>query len=182
MSESKQKPIFKKQLRYGIASAVFERHSKGTTYRSVNLHRSYRKNDEWQRMTIYLDDEHIPFMIEALKATWEFLNSDEVETWNVNCSGQSPKEISNRRQAFEATDQLSGIEITEIKPITSKSLLAYLAKRGIDATLAAPFIKQVHFKGKGKDYFAIGFENDARGFELRNPYFKGSSSKETDDH
>ena len=81
MSES-QKPIFKKQLRYGIASAVFERHRDGQTYRSVNLQRSYRKNDQWQRMTIYLDHEHIPFMIEALKATWDFLNDTSGQSTN----------------------------------------------------------------------------------------------------
>ena len=76
MSESKQTPIFKKQLRYGIAAAVFEREHEGRIYRSVNLQRSYRKNDQWQRMTIYLDHEHIPFFIEALDATWKFLNGD----------------------------------------------------------------------------------------------------------
>ena len=79
-NETQQKPIFKKQLRYGIASAVFESQRDGRIYRSVNLQRSYRKNDEWHRMTIYLDHEQIPFMIEALKATWEFLNSDASET------------------------------------------------------------------------------------------------------
>ena len=62
-NETQQKPIFKKQLRYGIASAVFESQRDGRIYRSVNLQRSYRKNDEWHRMTIYLDHEQIPFMI-----------------------------------------------------------------------------------------------------------------------
>lgn len=76
MSETKQQPIFKKQLRRGIASAVFERTKDDRTYRSVNLQRSYRKNDEWHRMNIYLEHEDIPFMIEALQAIWQFLNQD----------------------------------------------------------------------------------------------------------
>ena len=87
-------------------------------------------------------------------------------------------ELPAKRPAAEPVEANNGIEITNVKPISSKSLLAYLGKRGIDAKLAAPFIKQVHYKAKGKDYFAIGFGNDAGGFELRNPYFKGSSSKD----
>ena len=76
MSDTKQQPVFKKQLRRGIASAVFERPKDERTYRSVNLQRSYRKDDEWHRMNIYLEHEDIPFMIEALQATWQFLNQD----------------------------------------------------------------------------------------------------------
>ena len=80
MSDTKQRPVFKKQLRRGIASAVFERINDDRTYRSVNLQRSYRKNDEWHRMNIYLEHEDIPFMIEALQATWQFLNQDSSST------------------------------------------------------------------------------------------------------
>ncbi|APZ93424.1 hypothetical protein [Fuerstiella marisgermanici] len=76
MSDTKQQPVFKKQLRRGIASAVFERTKDDRTFRSVNLQRSYRKNEEWHRMNIYLEHEDIPFMIEALQATWQFLNQD----------------------------------------------------------------------------------------------------------
>ncbi|MCA9200476.1 MAG: hypothetical protein KDA87_23215 [Planctomycetales bacterium] len=70
------KPIYRKLLRGGISAAVFENTRDGRTYRSVNLQRSYRKGNEWVRMSIYLDHEHIPFMIEALDATWKFLNGD----------------------------------------------------------------------------------------------------------
>ena len=73
------KPVFKKQLRRGIATAVFERTHEDRTYRSVNLQRSYYKNEEWHRMNISLDHEDIPFMIEALKATWNFLNGEAVQ-------------------------------------------------------------------------------------------------------
>ena len=72
------KPIYRKLLRGGISAAVFENTREGRTYRSVNLQRSYRKGNEWVRMSIYLDHEHIPFMIEALDATWKFLNGDLV--------------------------------------------------------------------------------------------------------
>ena len=68
-------PVFRKKLPFGISSAVFENEYEGRTYRSVNIQRSYRKNNQWTRMSMYLDHEHIPFMIEVLQGTWEFLNA-----------------------------------------------------------------------------------------------------------
>ncbi len=71
-----KQPIFRKKLPGGISTAVFENVRDGRTYRSVNLQRSYRnKNGEWSRMSMYLDHEHIPFMIELLQGTWDFLNN-----------------------------------------------------------------------------------------------------------
>ena len=73
------KPIYKKQLRYGIAAAVFEKTHEGRTTRSVNLQKSYKRNGEWVRHNIYIDHHHIPFMIEALSATWDYLNAGHGE-------------------------------------------------------------------------------------------------------
>ncbi|MCA9194594.1 MAG: hypothetical protein KDB03_22640 [Planctomycetales bacterium] len=74
----KAKPVFRKLLPNGISAAVFENEYEGRTYRSVNLQRSYRKDGEWKRMSMYIDHEHIPFLIEALQGTWNFLNSSPV--------------------------------------------------------------------------------------------------------
>ncbi len=68
------KPIFKKQLPQGISAAVFQNTRDGKTYRSINLQRSYKADGKWQRMSLYLDHEHIPFFMDALDATWRFLN------------------------------------------------------------------------------------------------------------
>ena len=76
MSDTTQKPIFKKQLRRGIAAAVFENTHNDRVYRSVNLQRSYYKDDAWHRMTLHLAHEDIPFLITALEATWDFLNAN----------------------------------------------------------------------------------------------------------
>lgn len=87
MSNTTSKPIFKKQLGFGIAAAVFETTRDGHISRSVNLQKSYRKNGEWTRHNIYIDHQHIPFMIEALTATWNFLNGDA--TTLPNTDGES---------------------------------------------------------------------------------------------
>lgn len=65
-------------------------------------------------------------------------------------------------------------ENVEISRLESPSLLGYLRKRGIPRDIAQQFCVQVDYRLHGKDYYAIGFENSAHGYELRNPAFKGS--------
>ncbi len=62
------------------------------------------------------------------------------------------------------------------KPITHPALCRYLDARKIPLEIAKKYCKEVDFELYNKKYFAIGFENNSGGFELRNEYFKGSSS------
>lgn len=55
-------------------------------------------------------------------------------------------------------------------------LLDYLAKRGIPSGIAARECVEVHYRMRSKWYFGIGFGNRKGGLEIRNPYFKGSTS------
>lgn len=71
----------------------------------------------------------------------------------------------------------SAITIEKVQPIENSALLAYLKERGIDLTIAREHCPEVHYSVAGKPYFAVGFRNDAGGYELRNRYFKGCTSK-----
>ena len=64
-------------------------------------------------------------------------------------------------------------EEVEIRPLSHRALLLYLEERGIALAIAKQHCKEVHFRLYGKRYFAIGFGNRSRGFELRNRFFKG---------
>lgn len=55
-------------------------------------------------------------------------------------------------------------------------MVSYLTGRGIDPAIARTYCREVRYTIGGKEYFAIGFRNDAGGWELRNPRFKGSST------
>ena len=70
-----KKPIFRKSLPGGLSIAVFENEYEGRKYRSVNFQRSYRKNGNWVRSGMYLDHDQVPFAIEILQGTLEFLNT-----------------------------------------------------------------------------------------------------------
>lgn len=65
-------------------------------------------------------------------------------------------------------------ENIEISRLESPVLLSYLADRGIPSNIAQRFCVQIDYKLHGKSYYAIGFENNAHGYELRNQFFKGS--------
>src|SRR5205814_954593 len=68
------------------------------------------------------------------------------------------------------------ILIIGIQPLVSKPLLEYLQKRCIPVEIADQFCKEIEFILYGQKHTAIGFKNNAGGYELRSESFKGSSS------
>ena len=60
--------------------------------------------------------------------------------------------------------------------ISSSPLLKYLEQRYIPFEIADQYCTEIRYQFKEKTYFAIGFKNDAGGYELRNKYFKNSSA------
>lgn len=68
------------------------------------------------------------------------------------------------------------IKVIAAKPLANQILCRYLDIRKIPIEIAKKYCKEVDFELYHKKYFAIGFENKSGGFELRNQYFKGSSS------
>ncbi len=84
---------------------------------------------------------------------------------------------SNAFLAFPAGE--TAIKIIAAKqPIRDMALCRYLAKRQISKTIADKLCYEVSFtNGNDKRIFsAIGFKNNSGGFELRNEFFKASSS------
>ncbi len=68
------------------------------------------------------------------------------------------------------------IKIIEIKSLASPELFAYIRSREVKKEIAAKYCREANFSVNEKVYFAIAFQNNSGGFELRNKYFKGSSS------
>ena len=104
-----KQPVFRKSLPGGISAAVFENTRDGRTYRSVNLQRSYRKDGKWNRMSMYLDHEHIPFFIEVLEGTWKFLNEHPV-TSAQSSESDSDSNHTGEQIANDGTDAESDSE------------------------------------------------------------------------
>lgn len=68
------------------------------------------------------------------------------------------------------------LRILSDTPLQHAALIGYLRGRGIDPAIAAAYCRQVRYEINGKSYFAIGFRNDAGGWELRSEHFKGGST------
>lgn len=68
--------------------------------------------------------------------------------------------------------------IAASQPLKDLMLCRYLRQRKINKNISDKYCHEVFFKmnNKEKTYRAIGFKNNAGGYELRNKYFKGSSS------
>ena len=65
------------------------------------------------------------------------------------------------------------LEIISVQSLTNPHLLRYIAERGISPNTANRFCSEVHYNNTNRTYYAIGFANDAGGWEIRSPYFKG---------
>lgn len=65
-------------------------------------------------------------------------------------------------------------ENVKVSRLASPVLLKYLSDRGITCDIAQRYCVQADYQLHSKDYYAIGFENNAHGYELRNSFFKGS--------
>ncbi|MCF2516991.1 toprim domain-containing protein [Dyadobacter sp. CY351] len=77
----------------------------------------------------------------------------------------------------------SGIHITALKELGSNlAITQYLESRGIDLAICKPYCHEVYYRIGDKNYFAAGFQNRSGGYELRNAYFKGSTSPKDMSH
>lgn len=74
-------------------------------------------------------------------------------------------------------ERAHSIIVEDVLPLENPALLSYLKERGIDLDTARGHCSEVHYRVADKSYFAVGFRNDAGGWELRNRYFKGCTSK-----
>lgn len=79
-------------------------------------------------------------------------------------------------QQAEKPEKESRIIILQTIKLTSTPLLRYLEQRRIPVEIARKFCRQIRYELNGKTYYGIGFKNDSGGYEIRNPYFKASSS------
>ncbi|ROT06172.1 DNA primase [Muribaculaceae bacterium Isolate-104 (HZI)] len=84
---------------------------------------------------------------------------------------QLPVESPYKPMLFKEEPTFENVEISRLE---APALLKYLADRGIPRDIAQRYCVQVDYELHGKRYYAIGFENNAHGFELKNSFFKGS--------
>ena len=102
----------------------------------------------------------------SVRETLEFLKND------IESLSFSPPDIEHLTKEPE-------ISILDVQIIYLKALIDYLNSRNIPYEIGNKYCRQVWYRCKGKQFFALGLENYKGGWELRNKYFKTSSSPKT---
>jgi CHC2 zinc finger/Toprim-like len=87
-----------------------------------------------------------------------------------------PHHFSLAGEKKKLPEQSGKINVLNSAEITDSGLLQYLKERQIPVSVADQFCEQVYFELYNKKHLAIGFKNNNGGYELRNSYFKGSST------
>ncbi len=69
---------------------------------------------------------------------------------------------------------ISGVSIQSMVPLKNKALIQYLHERCIPFSFAKHYLKEIYYTttGRQRTYFSLAFENDQKGFSLRNRYSK----------
>ena len=85
------------------------------------------------------------------------------------------KQVAHQEFSFGGERKISErkLEILSAQPLSNPYLLRYLAARAIPLPVASADCSEVLFQNMKRTYYAIGFINDALGWEIRNMYFKG---------
>lgn len=78
--------------------------------------------------------------------------------------------------AAERSDEAGRLVVKLTHPIFAYPLKAYLHERGIPLSVAQRYCKEVTYQVNDHQYYGIGFQNDAGGWEIRNKNFKHSSA------
>ncbi|MCK0190461.1 toprim domain-containing protein [Arenibacter sp. F20364] len=84
--------------------------------------------------------------------------------------------FSFQQQPLFTMQNGNDIQVRYAQPITHFALIGYLHARKISLSTAVKLCQEVHYIFRGRDYFAIGLQNSSGGWELRNKYYKNSSS------
>lgn len=87
-----------------------------------------------------------------------------------------PQQAASADEKKQNPESHSKIQIISTCEIADPGIRHYLNTRQIPLVIANQFCDEVVFELYGKKHLAIGFKNEGGGYELRNEYFKGSST------
>lgn len=99
---------------------------------------------------------------------------DFVQAVRLLNSGESTKVIAPAPSSGSLT--VPALRILFDAPLRHPALVGYISSRGIAPTVTSVYCREVRYEINGRFFFAIGFQNDAGGWELRSKHFKGGSS------
>ena len=98
---------------------------------------------------------------------------DELDTANL-----SP--FDQQKILGGSKEKGNGFAFIEVMPLQSRGLFAYLHNRRVNIDIAKLFLKEAHYgfavREDGRYLYALAYQNDKGGYELRSSLYKGGTS------
>jgi len=93
---------------------------------------------------------------------------------NLACFSFSPaKVVNNDINKSVSQHNSNNLVIKKVQTIQNKALIDYLHTRKISLQVAQKYLKEIYYQvNNNRNYFGLGFKNDAGGYEIRNKYAK----------
>jgi hypothetical protein len=132
-----------------------------------------RNNDYWYLSPLRVETT-LSFKVNKVLNRW--YDHGEGKGGNLLDSNFSFHQHKSRAQKPANAGEKGHTKVIHAREIISPELIKYLSQRKIPLDVAKASCKEVDFVVYNKKYTAIGFKNNSGGYELRNEYFKGSSS------
>lgn len=104
---------------------------------------------------------------------------------NNNCSVREALTVLNdaipsfsfqQQNSFAVLKPKDEITIEKVLPLKHPELINYITGRKVNPNQVARYAREVYYSFQEATYFAIGLENISGGWELRNRFYKNSSS------
>lgn len=175
---------------YLYNKGIQPKHIKGTDYWYISPYReektpSFKVNNElnvWYDygtgqggniIDLIMRMDNLNSITEVLSHFNNSGNQQKIIPQNIPQSHSDSFSFDQQRESVS-----TGVTILKVLPLINRALLEYLIERRIDLDIAKKNCKEVYYSVGDKRYFAIGFQNESKGYELRNKYFKGCTSKD----
>lgn len=127
----------------------------------------------WYDFGIGKGGNTLDFAVAYLESQGESCTVPDALRWLEILSGQAP--VIQNVEAPPEREEEPSLVLMEKGPVTHQLLVRYLESRGIPLEIARNVLKQVRISNRntGRKFFALALINEEKGWEIRNPFFKG---------
>lgn len=145
------------------------------------------KGAEWRYHSPYREDPTPSFYVNIQKNLWKDFAGGAgtlIDLYLLIFPGQDVKaaldyfsgSFNSIPAAPKVQQQVSKLTINKVQPLQNAALLQYGQSRGIPDHIQKTYLEEAYYSFNEKSYFSLAFKNSFGGYELRNKYFKNSSS------
>lgn len=169
----------KDSSRYGMYNSPFREDHNASLKVDYpkNLWIDYGANEGGTLIDLVMKMEHCS-IYEAITRLERKYSCADVGTYQSANTPTSNFSFHRKNADSDMKSPKPSMTILNVQPISNPALIEYLNERRINIDIALIHCSEVHYSVNDKPYYAVGFQNDKGGYELRSKYFKGCTSKD----